>query len=310
MNLSKPEPSPATPSLLAHALESVANAILITDAKGVFLWANPAFCRLSGYALQDLLGLTPAILHSGKQDASFYAHMWRTISAGQVWQSPVVNRRKDGSLYFVDEVITPLSDEHGVITHFIAIQHEIAETRLAQEQDRHLAYHDPLTDLPNRAYFSGALEQALAYARQHKKRVATFFLDLDKFKPVNDTLGHEVGDHLLIAVADRLRRAVRRHDTVARIGGDEFAILLGDIDDIKTASILAEKLIHAISQGYMIDKHPVQIGVSIGIAIFPEDGDNPKRLLGRADQAMYQAKRAGGNRFQFAANKNTGSTQA
>lgn len=285
--------------LLAQAMMSTANAIFITDEEGKIVWANDAFSRLSGYSAEDTIGRTPALLQSGKQSPSFYTRMWQTIREGNIWQGEVVDQRKDGTLYTVDEIVTPLFDEKGTITHFIAIQHDITRQKEEHERDHHLAYHDILTDLPNRAHFIDVLEHAISHAKRTQHMLAVLFLDLDKFKPVNDTLGHRAGDQLLSAVAERLRASVRLADVVARFGGDEFAILLTNFPDLEVATTLAGKLIETLSRPFMLRGERVGINASIGIAIYPADGEDPETLLINADKAMYQAKCHGGNSYQL-----------
>ncbi len=285
-------------SLLAQALVSTANAIFIADDNAKIVWANAAFMRLSGYAPDEILGSTPSILKSGKQDPGFYAQLWKSISSGNSWRGELVNQRKDGSLYTADETITPLFDEHGKITHFIAIQHDITDQKRERERFRHLAYHDLLTDLPNRAHFFRDQQQAIMQARRSGRMLAILFIDLDKFKPVNDSLGHQIGDQLLSAVADRLRAAVRQADLLARVGGDEFAILLHDLPDSQVAIALAGKLVEALARPFVVHGQKIVVSASIGIAFYPGDGDDAQAVLAHADQAMYQAKCAGGNSFQ------------
>lgn len=291
-------PQTAQQSLLAKALTSTASAIFITDGAGQIVWVNDAFSRLSGYGPEDAIGHTPAILQSGKQDYAFYAQLWETLLEGKVWQGEVVDRRKDGSLYTIDEIITPLFDEQGDITHFIAIQHDITRQKQDSERDHHLAYHDALTDLPNRAHFLDLQRQAISHAQRTQHMLATLFLDLDKFKPVNDDYGHHVGDLLLSAVAERLRAALRQSDTIARFGGDEFAILLTSLPDTEVAIGLARKLLKALARPFVLRGQKIEISASIGIAIYPADGEDPETLLMNADKAMYQAKCRGGNSFQ------------
>lgn len=249
-----------------------------------------------------MFGNTPAMLSSGIQSKSFYTDLWRTILSGKVWRGMVIDRRKDGSLYRVDETITPLLDEHGAITHFIAIQQDMTLQSQQQEQEHYLAYHDLLTGLPNRAHFMELHKQAMLHAAHTKDMLALLFLDLDKFKPVNDTLGHDIGDLLLQAVAERLQSAVRKSDAVARFGGDEFAILLTDLLDMKVATTIADKLVATLAQPFIIAEHKLHIGVSIGIAMYPVDGQTQQELIRKADQAMYIAKQQGGNSFRFYCN--------
>ena len=285
--------------LLAQALTSTATAIFITDCNGKFVWLNDAFSKLSGYAWEDLIGHTPALLKSGRQPDTFYAQLWQTLQSGHVWQGEIVDQRKDGVLYIVDEVITPLFNACGAITHFIAIQHDITRRKAENDHDHQLAYQDFLTGLPNRASFTRCQQQAVTEAALHRKQLATLFVDLDHFKPVNDLYGHQTGDELLVAVAERLHAAVRHEDLVARIGGDEFAIVLRRLPDRGIASALAQKIIGTVSAPYAIQGRDIRIGASIGIAVYPEDGKTPATLMEHADQAMYRAKSLGGNRYQF-----------
>lgn len=289
----------APQALLAHALESVANAIFLTDHKGKIIWANEAFARLSGYSLADVFLRTPAILKSGHQSDDFYAQLWQTIKSGQVWQGDVIDRRKDGSLFAVDETITPLFDEHGQITHFIAIQHDITSRKQENEHARHLAYHDALTALPNRACFFDLLEAALLNASRANYMLATMFVDLDRFKPVNDTLGHHIGDQLLVAVAERIRVALRHADTVARIGGDEFVVLIDELENTHIASRLAQKLVDTLAHPFVLEGQTIKVSASVGVSLYPSDGADSHTLLMHADQAMYRAKSCGGNQFQL-----------
>lgn len=284
---------------LAQALASVGNAIFITDEVGRIVWVNHAFSRLSGYAPEESIGHTPAILRSGRQSDSFYSQLWQTINAGRVWKGEVEDRKKDGSMYVVDEVITPLFDASGTITNFIAIQHDITLRKQETERDHHLAYHDLLTGLPNRALFIDVQRKAIAYARRTHHLLATLFLDLDGFKPVNDTYGHRMGDQLLVAVGERLRAAVRQEDTIARFGGDEFAILIPGLTEPSVVATLAQKLVEAVSRPFVLRGKKISVQVSIGIALYPSDGGDAETLLMNADKAMYQAKFHGGNVFEF-----------
>jgi diguanylate cyclase len=286
--------------LLERALEAISNAIFITDASGRIVWSNAAFTELSGYSADEALGRTPAFLKSGVQDSEFYTALWNTIRAGRVWQSEVVDRHRSGALFVVDETITPLFDARGQISHYIAIQHDITQKREQAETHRHLAFHDYLTGLPNRLCFEGALQLALARSVHDHARLVILYLDLDRFKQVNDTLGHQVGDLLLVAVAARMRSVLRESDMVARLGGDEFAVLLGGQAILQVAEVLAAKLIATLGQPYSLAGREVSIGASVGIAQFPEHGDSATLLLERADAAMYRAKGRGGAIFDIA----------
>ena len=283
--------------LLAKALASTASAIFITDQNGKIVWVNDAFSRLSGFSAEDVIGCTPAILQSGKHGPAFYTQLWRTILAGNVWQGEMIDQKKDGSFYTVDEIITPLFDEQGQITHFIAIQHDITQRKRESEHDHQLAYHDILTGLPNRLSLLDLQQQAISQAGRTQHMIATLFVDLDRFKPVNDTFGHHMGDQLLIAVGERLRAAVRQSDVIARFGGDEFAILVTKLPDVEIAAALARKLLHTLSRPFLVRGQKLSIGASIGIVVYPAAGKDPETLLMNADKAMYEAKCQGGNSF-------------
>ncbi|MDP3813725.1 diguanylate cyclase domain-containing protein [Pseudomonas sp.] len=285
--------------LLVRALEAATNAILITDRSGHIVWLNEAFCRLSGYPRRELLGQTPHMLYSGKQSPSFYQDLWQTILAGQPWQGELVERRKDGSYYRVNQVITPLLDPSGAITHFIAIQHSLTVSDQEHAEMRRLAYHDGLTGLPNRILFLDLLHQAINHAAPTRQLFALMFLDLDRFKSINDSLGHACGDKLLIAVSERLGRAVRKSDVVARLSGDEFALLVTHLEHAEVVEALARQLVASLDRPFGIDEHAVQTHISIGISLYPRDGQSAEELLSRADAAMYQAKAAGGGAYRF-----------
>jgi diguanylate cyclase (GGDEF)-like protein/PAS domain S-box-containing protein len=262
-------------------------------ATGRIVWINAAFCRQSGYASEEVIGRTLRLLKSGKQGPEFYRGLWQSILSGRPWQGELVERRRDGSLYTVSQVISPLLDARAQVTHFMAIQHDISASVRERDEIRQLAYHDGLTGLPNRALFLQLLGEAIGSADCERRRLAVLFLDLDYFKNVNDALGHAAGDRLLVAVADRLRAAVRKTNTVARMSGNEFTILLTDLDDTEVARALAKKLVASIAQPFGLAEHKFETGVSIGISLYPDDGDNAETLLARADAAMYRAKTQG-----------------
>ncbi|HEY6280950.1 MAG TPA: diguanylate cyclase [Burkholderiales bacterium] len=285
--------------LLAEALAKIANAIFITDPQGRIIWSNNAFWQLSGYSEQEILGRTPSFLKSGRQGARFYSEMWNTIRSRRVWRGKLVERGKDGTLFVVEETITPLMDSLGNITHFIAIQHDLTLHEREGKRTRFLAYHDSLTGLANRALLLKFLEEAFAKAKRRGHMVGVLFLDLDRFKGVNDRRGHRVGDLLLRTVAERLNSAVRKTDVVARVGGDEFVIVQSDVENPGAVRALARKLVARIRQPYNFYGVKVNIKTSVGIALFPQHGNDPELLLTLADRAMYKAKKAGGNGYRF-----------
>jgi diguanylate cyclase (GGDEF)-like protein/PAS domain S-box-containing protein len=285
--------------LQSSALSAAANSIFITDKRGHIMWANAAFCRLSGFRLEELTDQTPRIQKSGQHDAEFYREIWQTILAGKVWSGETVERRKNGELYTVHQTITPLTDGSGEITHFIAVHEDITARKDAEARIEHLAYHDPLTGLCNRAELHNRLEQAVQQAKRNSCSLALHFIDLDRFKVVNDTLGHAVGDALLQAVARRLESCLRSSDTVARVGGDEFAVLQPEIANLEGAATLARKFVSSMAEPFQISGRDIHISPSIGISVFPLDSNRPDELLRNADVAMYLAKNKGRNNFQF-----------
>ena len=269
--------------------------VSITDALGNITYANEKLCSISGYTRDELLGHNHRIVKSGKHPADYYAEMWRCIAAGRVWQGELCNLSKNGSLYWVHSTIVPFLDETGKPWQYVAIRTDITPLKTAQESLSQMAHFDTLTELPNRALFSDRLRQALAAANRNKSRLAVIFIDLDEFKPINDTFGHAVGDRLLKEAAKRLQDCLRDSDTAARIGGDEFVVLLSTIEAEPDALRVAEKIRHTLNQLFDLAGKSLRISSSIGVAIYPEHGEDEKILLINADIAMYNAKHGGRN---------------
>ena len=284
---------------LSSALEQAADSVMITDRTGVIEYVNLGFEKTTGYGRDEAVGNKPGLLKSGKQGAGFYKKLWDTILAGEVFSDVFVNRRKDGSFYYEEKTITPLKDATGEIAHFVATGKDVSERMQAQERLQHMAQHDALTELPNRVLFVDRLKQALARARWHERLVAVLFVDMDRFKTINDTLGHEVGDQLLQALAGRLAAGVRDGDTVARFGGDEFVILLDDVSSEKDIGAVAQKVLEALAPPFVIDNQSLYVTASIGVSLYPNDGEDSGTLLKNADIAMYRAKDLGKNTYQF-----------
>ena len=284
---------------LTSIMEQTADIIIVTDPKGNIEYVNPAFEATTGFTASEVIGKNPNILSSGKYHKEFYAHMWHTILAGETYSNIMINRRKDGSLYYEEKTITPIKDQSGNITHFVSTAKDISERMQVQERLQHIAHHDALTDLPNRNLFLDRLQQALTRARWHDRLVAVMFMDLDRFKNINDTLGHTSGDQLLLQLSERLNRTVRDGDTIARFGGDEFAILLDDIDSDSHISSVAQKILDTLARPFRINNQDLYITASIGISIYPGDGEDSETLLRNADVAMYRAKDLGKNNYQF-----------
>lgn len=284
---------------LSRAVENTSDSVVITDAEGVIEYANPAFERMTGYAQKEILGGKPGIVKSGRQGEAFYRRLWETLRRGGTFNEVFVNRRKSGELYYEEKTITPIKDGDGRITHFVATGRDITQRMQVQERLEHLAHHDALTSLPNRTLFHDRLRQVLAHSRRRSVRAGVVFLDLDEFKDVNDRFGHDCGDRLLQSLATRLRAAVREGDTVARFGGDEFAVLLDEIVTDRDIVAIADKLLRSTAEPHVIDGREIVITASLGVSVFPNDADDANTLLKHADIAMYRAKELGKNTHQF-----------
>jgi diguanylate cyclase (GGDEF)-like protein/PAS domain S-box-containing protein len=285
--------------ILVKAVEQSPVSIIVTDNEGIIEYVNPKFCKVTGYTLEEVLGQTPRILKGGFLTADFYRDLWRTILAGEEWHGVFHNRTKSGEMVWELASISPIRDEDGTITHFVSVKEDFTEIKRLQDQMDNLAHHDQLTGLPNRTLFYDRLKHAQALAKRREKGFALFYMDLDGFKAVNDTHGHEVGDHLLRAVGQRITECVRESDTVARIGGDEFTVLLSDLQSRDTAASIARLIIESLTRPFQFGEVTCGIGVSIGIALYPQDGEESDRLISCADAAMYRVKNAGRNNFAF-----------
>jgi diguanylate cyclase (GGDEF)-like protein/PAS domain S-box-containing protein len=284
--------------LQAAALESAVNGIMITDIEGNILWANPSLVRMTGYTVEEFNTRSVSLFDFGSKDQNITREIRETISNKKSWTGERVNIRNDGTEYIVDMTITPVIGQNGEITHYVSISQDISEKVEAKKQLEYLATHDSLTNLPNRLLFKDRLNHALTMSKRTGEQGAIFFIDLDNFKSVNDVFSHIVGDELLILLAKRIRSCLRESDTVARIGGDEFAILLEDIDQFN-ADIVAQKVIKSVSEPAKIKDATIIITTSIGICFFPQDGDTIPGLMKNADLAMYQAKEKNKNTFEF-----------
>ncbi|HKK05788.1 MAG TPA: EAL domain-containing protein [Gammaproteobacteria bacterium] len=284
---------------LSRAMEQTDDVVVITDRNGVIEYVNPAFLATSGYSRDEVIGATPAINKSGLHESEFYRGMWQTILRGDVFRDVLINRRRDGSLYYEEKTITPIKDEAGNVTHFVSTGKDITERMEAQEHLHYLAHHDVLTGLPNRALLQDRLGHAIAQSERSGKRLAVLFFDLDRFKNVNDSLGHGTGDELLKAVVERVAACVRGGDTVARLSGDEFTIVMEGIDELDDVSAVADKVLTAVRTPTVAAGHEVLVTASVGISIYPDDAVDIDSLLKYADSAMYRAKESGGNCYQY-----------
>ncbi len=296
--------------LAQQVISASRDGIMVTDAKGIIQSVNPAFTRITGYTAQEAIGNTPALLKSGRHDANFYHEMWNSVAQQGHWAGEVWNRRKNGEIYPEWLSINAIYNEAGEITKLAAILSDITDRKKSEEQIKNLAYYDVLTGLPNRRLFNDRLNIAIANAHRHDHLLALVFVDLDLFKRINDTLGHSAGDKLLVEVGRRISSQLREGDTAARMGGDEFTLLLQEIDDPDSAVNIAHRIINAISQPFTIDNNTLYVTASIGISIYPNDGNNSETLIRNADTAMYRAKDDGRNSYQlYTATMNASSLQ-
>ena len=285
--------------LSAQVFVNSMEAIVITDAENNIIQVNKAFTEITGYSREESLGRNPRILKSGQHDWEFYRVMWEILLSTGNWQGELMDRRKNGEVYPKWLSITVVRDEKGDITNFIALFSDITERKASYERIQHLAQFDALTNLPNRTLLNEYLDMSIGVAKRSKAQLAILFLDLDRFKIVNDSLGHHAGDLLLKIVSDRLTNCIRETDTVARLGGDEFVILLPSIKEPGDAVSVAQKVVDAIAVPFLLEGNEVNIGTSIGIGIYPDNGLDRSTLIKNADAAMYHAKENGRNNFQF-----------
>ncbi|MCW9024126.1 MAG: EAL domain-containing protein [Gammaproteobacteria bacterium] len=284
---------------LSTAIEQSVSSIIITDINGVTEYVNPQFYKTTGYKPEEAIGHKANLLRSDKTPLSTHTHLWDTIRSGQVWHGEILNKKKNGELFWELVSISPVRNREGQIANFIGIQHDITERKKLEERLNFMAYHDELTELPNRTLLLDRFEQLTTHAQRANHKVALLILDLDRFKLINDSLGHRIGDQLLIEIAKRLKHTARSSDTIARYGGDEFVILVSDLTDTDSLINLSKRLVDIISEPMTISEHHLHISASIGISIWPDDGDDMDTLLRLADTAMYHAKDLGRNQFQF-----------
>ncbi|MET0084196.1 MAG: EAL domain-containing protein [Sedimenticola sp.] len=285
--------------LAAQVMDSSLEAIVITDANEIIRAVNPAFTEITGYSQQEVIGNKPSMLSSGRHDKRFFQQMWHAIDTHGKWQGEIWDRRKSGEVYPKWLSITSIKNDDGEVSHYVGIASDITELKQSEERLEHLAHYDPLTELPNRMLFQDRLTHAIAQCRRNNGQLALLFVDLDRFKSVNDSFGHEVGDQLLVAVAERLQRCVREGDTIARLGGDEFVVIISNLADPSDAVRVAEHLVSTLREPFYIQRNECFIGSSIGIGIYPDDGDDSETLSRNADTAMYRAKMQGGDSYNL-----------
>ncbi|MFA6972160.1 MAG: diguanylate cyclase [Gallionella sp.] len=287
--------------LAASIYQSNADAIVVTDENNLIVDVNPAFTRITGYTPDEVIGKNPRLMQSGRHDIHFYRKMWRSILDKGHWQGEIWDKRRDGELYAKSVNIIALRHEDGSIYRYVAQFSDITEKKEKDELMHWQANYDPLTNLPNRRLFQDRLGQAIKLAHRTELQLALFFIDLDYFKEINDTLGHANGDALLMEVSRRISSCVREADTVARLGGDEFTVILPELGDISQTKRIAEEIVEKMAQPFFFVNNDTgyHISASIGIALYPQDASDLTGLIRCADMAMYAAKAAGRNNFIY-----------
>ena len=285
--------------LSATIFETASENIVVTDANNCFITVNPAFTKTTGYSLEDVIGKTPKILKSGKQNSEFYSKMWKDLTKDGQWDGELSNKRKNGEIYIEWLSIRAIYNHDGTIRMYVATFSDITEKKRADEIIWKQANYDLLTNLPNRRLFDDRLKHEIKIANRSKKLLALLFIDLDLFKEVNDTFGHEIGDKLLIKVTKRINETLRATDTVARMGGDEFAAILPQMENEKDISKVAKLIIKKLATPFDLNGKIVSISASIGIAIYPKDAILAKELLQYSDKAMYDAKKSGRGKISY-----------
>lgn len=285
--------------LQGAALETSPNAFVLTDKSGTVLWVNPAFCRLSGYTESEVVGQPLSFLETDAQNAAFYTEMWNTLNAGNNWCAEITERKKSGALYTVEQRITPIMGQDGKLAYCVFVRNDVTARKDAEGLIMHLANYDQLTGLPNRSLFYEQLRPILKRAAAQEQKVALIFADLTNFNRINDTLGHAAGDELLKIVAQRLSKLGTNKDFVARIGGDEFTVIVEGVKNAEAAAIRARTMIESILEPVFIENTEVNVGANIGISIFPDDGTEADKLVNFADMALRTASHSAPNSYFF-----------
>ncbi|MCW8956370.1 MAG: EAL domain-containing protein [Gammaproteobacteria bacterium] len=284
---------------LSMAVKHASSSIIITNPKGVIEYVNDQFCNSTGYSIEEVVGQRVGQFKSGEMSSDYYKKLWATITSGQVWSGEMRNKTKDGELFWEQVSISPMFSLDRTITHFVGVRSDISERKKLAERLQQLAYYDDLTSLPNRSYLKEKFQNAVNLSQRHNRTLAVIFIDLDNFKIVNDSLGHEAGDQLLQVAAERLMKCVREGDIVVRLGGDEFVIVLADLRDESDAESVACNIRSSIQTPVCIRDQIVHVGASIGISLYPRDGHSLDELCKASDIAMYAAKNQGRNTYAF-----------
>ena len=277
----------------AVVFDCTREGVLVSDHNGVIVHVNPALVKITGYAPEEVLGQRPNMFKSGHHGPEFYQAVFESLEKTGEWHGEIWNRRKSGEIYPQWQTIRAVRDNKDQITHYVAVFSDISAIKNTQSELMRLAHHDPLTDLPNRLLFTDRAEQALAYAQRHKSGCALLMIDLDHFKIINDSMGHNVGDLLLKAVGERLTAVFGKGFTVARLGGDEFAVLVENCTQVAQAAGFAQQVLEVMKGAFIIETHQLFISASVGISLYPNDALNAEQLLRNADSALFKAKSAG-----------------
>ena len=286
-------------SLLTQAYDAMPCAVMITDAQGIIVSVNRAFSRVTGWAADEVIGQTPRMLASGRQDADFFEAMWSALLTQGCWQGELWNRRKSGEVYPEFLSVEALRKTDGGITHFVAVFSDLTERKEREQRLSYLAYHDELTGLANRTLFLDRLDSAVSIARRKGGLVAVQAINLDGFKAINETFGLEAGDLLLKAAAKRVKECLRESDTVARLEGDGFGVILPVLDGAKGAREAAQRILAALCRPVFLAGDEISLGASIGIALFPADGVSAAELAKNAELTMAEVKKRGKRAFAF-----------
>ena len=285
------------PQVANAVIENAREGIVITDAAGTILRVNGAYCHMTGYTPEEVIGKNPRLIKSGRHDPSFYADLWNALLTEGRWAGKIWNRRKDGSIFLEDLSVVALRDADGAVTHYVGLFTDVTYGGLDPAQISQLAFYDPLTGLATRSLLIDHLGEAVRHCKRKGCHVALLYLNLDNFGEINKRDGHAVGDALLKAYAEHLEASVRQNDTVARPGGDEFALILGEIATPQDVPRLADKLLQRLAEPIEHEGKSFQFGASIGVSTYPGHGDDCEQLVGLAREAMTQAKTAGKNRW-------------
>ena len=283
----------------AEVFSSTVEGVVITDLDGAIQDVNAAFESITGYSKEEVFGKTPAMLQSGRHDRLFYQSMWRSLQEAGEWRGEIWNRRKNGTIYPELLTINAVKNEQGDKAGYVGVFSDITEMKQSEERLDFLAHHDPLTELPNRLLLNARLRQSIKHSKRQGGQLAVVFIDLDRFKYINDSLGHTAGDELLVILAQRLRGMVRSDDTVARVSGDEFVLILEDIGSVEQVLVVIDKLLGRISEPVLLGQDKLVVTASVGVSLFPQDGEEATALMRNADAAMNRSKEYGSNTYQF-----------